>query len=199
LKNSALDGHPIQIVESLQAAGLSGGALTFSRYIYRPQSPFDERETFKVQMREIDVEWLEQEVANLSAGWELALNSTVETDRGRTLHIPMIDFSKSTIDSDDLLLMRRTLGASIAGGLVFFDSGRSFHAYGTKPLEPAEWRKFMGTLLLLNLPGADPLVDSRWVGHRLISGYSALRWSSNTSQYRQIPRRVSTLTAVARQ
>ncbi len=24
--------------------------------------------------------------------WELALNSTVETDQGRTLHIPMIDF-----------------------------------------------------------------------------------------------------------
>jgi hypothetical protein len=36
----------------------------------------------------------------------------------------------------------------------------------------------MGRLLLLNLPEKPCLVDTRWVGHRLIGGYAALRWSA---------------------
>lgn len=188
-----LEGHPIQIVELLQRAASVNSRLSFSRYLYRPQSPFDERETFTVPLSEVDSEWLLSEISALKAGWELALNSIVESERSRRFHIPMIDFAKTYIDTDDLVLMRRILGASLANDLAFFDSGRSFHAYGTRLVEPAEWRRFMGSLLLLNLPQSEPLVDSRWVGHRLVSGYSALRWSSNTQTYLQIPRRVSSI------
>ncbi|MHB1292207.1 MAG: primase 1D-like protein [Sulfuricella sp.] len=37
-----------------------------------------------------------------------------------------------------------------------------------------------------------PTVDPRWVGHRLISGYAALRWTKNTEQYLNTPTLIET-------
>ena len=54
-------------------------------------------------------------------------------------------------------------------------------------VELGEWIKFMGSLLLLNIPGKIKIVDSRWVGHRLLGGYASLRWSNNTRQYKRFP------------
>jgi hypothetical protein len=51
----------------------------------------------------------------------------------------------------------------------------------------------MGSLLLLNKPSGFKLIDERWVGHRIMAGYSALRWSCNTKQYKKMPTQIGYL------
>lgn len=180
------DNHPIQLIGELQERW-SSLTLSFSQYVYRPQSPFDERRVFEQAAAEVTPAWLQTQLQTLPKGWDIALNSRVKDARDRVHHLPMIDFSKRHVTTDDLILMRSILGASLCRTLVFYDSGRSLHAYGLHLLEPREWREFMGRLLLLNLPQLEPLIDTRWVGHRLVSGYCALRWSSNSAQYLRMP------------
>lgn len=182
------ESHPIQLISDLRDR-YGKLTLSFSEYVYRPQSPFDERSVFDVPIDEITIDWLEARKAQLRPQWELALNSRVVDARKRVRHLPMIDFHKPEIVPADLLLMRSLLGAAICGSLTFFDSGRSLHAYGVRLLDPGEWREFMGRLLLLNMPNTTALVDARWVGHRLIAGYCALRWTANSDQYLKVPAR----------
>lgn len=72
--------------------------------------------------------------------------------------------------------------------MIWYESGRSFHGYGTTLISNEEWIQLMGRLLLVNQPQQHPIVDSRWIGHRLIAGYSALRWTKNTDDYIQVPK-----------
>jgi hypothetical protein len=186
LTQETFQDHPIHLVSELGARS-PVLTLSFSQYFYRPQSPFDERRVFEQLAAGITTEWLQDQLEELPEGWDVALNSTVRDGRSRAHHIPMIDFSKPSVGRDDLILMRSILGTSLCRSLVFYNSGRSLHAYSLHLLEPKAWREFMGRLLLLNLPNAEQLVDTRWVGHRLVSGYCALRWSSNSEHYLQMP------------
>lgn len=54
----------------------------------------------------------------------------------------------------------------------------------------SKWNRFLGRLLLMNEPGSPALVDARWIGHRLIGGYAALRWSANSAQHDSVPKRI---------
>lgn len=49
----------------------------------------------------------------------------------------------------------------------------------------------MGHLLLINPRNGAEVVDTRWVGHRLIGGFGSLRWSNNSGQYLGLPTRVA--------
>ena len=161
--------------------------LSFSRYFYRPQSVFDERECFQVAAKEVTAEWVASEVERLPRGWELAMNSSVLDLRGRTRHVGMIDF----IGRPDLNLVtdrvRNLLGGRAAGRITYYDSGRSIHGYVLELLGPAEWHRFLGRVLLMNAPDSVAIVDARWIGHRLLGGYSALRWSANSEYHSQLP------------
>jgi hypothetical protein len=190
LSKDTFHDHPIQLISEIRERWPEA-SLSFSHYFYRPQSPFDERRVFEQKAAEVTPDWLHVQLQKLPDGWDIALNSSVKDARGRLHHLPMIDFTKRLLVSDDLILMRSILGISLYSRFVFFDSGRSLHAYGVQILSPGQWREFMGRLLLLNLPRAEPLIDNRWVGHRLVSGYSALRWSSNASHYVKQPARVN--------
>jgi len=77
--------------------------------------------------------------------------------------------------------------------MEFFSSGRSFHGYSTYLLGPKDWREFNGRLLLVNNNTIGNVIDSRWIGHRMIAGYSSLRWSKNTEIHSQTPTRVNKL------
>jgi hypothetical protein len=69
---------------------------------------------------------------------------------------------------------------------ALFASGRSYHLYLGALFLREEWVKFMGRLLLLNPRRGPLLTDPRWIGHRLMGGYGALRWSANTSPYSKV-------------
>jgi hypothetical protein len=82
------------------------------------------------------------------------------------------------------------LGKHRVAHAYVYSSGRSFHVYYPTLITHDEWVRFMGSALLLNMTHHAPVVDQRWVGHRLIGGYAALRWSCNTKTYRSMPERV---------
>ncbi|NEX60635.1 hypothetical protein G3574_06065 [Noviherbaspirillum sp. 17J57-3] len=99
----------------------------------------------------------------------------------------MIDFSPKALDTSEVMAWAK---AELGVEIKLFSSGRSLHGYGINPLTPEEWIRFMGLLLLANHPSKPTVVDTRWVGHRLLAGYAALRWSRNTSHYLQLPQAV---------
>ncbi len=180
--------HPIRVIDYLRKSYGSELTLSFSEYRYSPQSVFDERYLFEVPIDQVSVEWFSEKLATLQDGWDLALNSVVVDKRDRRQHIPMIDFAKRCVEEADIALMRSIIGNALTSSFLYFDSGRSFHAYGLQLISPGEWREFMAKLLLLNMPAGEHLIDARWVGHRLVAGYGALRWSANSDFYLQVPR-----------
>ncbi|WP_162932148.1 primase 1D-like protein [Solimonas sp. K1W22B-7] len=187
----ARHNHPLEVIREIRRLHGDDLMLTFSRYLYRPQTILDQREVFSVSITEVTGDWFRRQSQQLEHGWELALNSKVRDARRRTNHIPMIDFSPSKINARHFDLMREILGRSVFQTLSLFSSGRSFHGYTSQLLTPSQWQDFMGRLLLLNEPTKEPLVDARWIGHRLISGYAALRWTANSSHYAGAPTRIN--------
>ena len=187
---SSIATHPIVVAGFLRERYGDELTLQFSRYFYRPRSVFDEREVFEVNIWEISDSWLEAQFSSLRPGWELALNSLVISKGGRRLHLPMIDFVGKDLGVVGTPRFTETVGRKLTSEMLYFDSGRSVHAYSITLLTRSNWVKYMGRLLLLNEPGEKPRIDSRWIGHRLHSGYAALRWSKNTNLYTSLPVRI---------
>lgn len=181
------DTHPLMVLERLRHQYGDGASCTFSVYEYKPQMIADKRKTFEVAISEVTLPWVQSTLERLPVGMELALHSCIALDAG-VFHIPMVDFA--TGSRAQLPKLNDFLGRKIAESMLWFDSGRSFHGYGATLVSGTEWRELMGRLLLANKPNMHPLIDPRWVGHRLIAGYSALRWSCNTKHYVQIPQLV---------
>lgn len=184
-----LSQHPVQFI--MQIATKQKCEFTFSKYRYEPDSLVDEREIFQISSAELNAEWLEDVIANLENRQELALHSTVIIANKR-LHIPMIDFAISSSQSDEMYdRLVKFIPKRILTNMVVYDSGRSLHAYSATLLKKQEWIDFMGRLLLVNpKDGNEIIVDSRWIGHRLMGGFSALRWSNNTGLYLAYPSKV---------
>jgi hypothetical protein len=180
------DSHPYRHMIGLLKR-LGDVELEFSSYQYKPQTVFDQRTFLNVSVADFSADWMTNTLSKLREGEELAFHSKIVKSK-RTLHIPMIDFS-CTVDELDLAkaTLRKILPSHIFSGLVYYDSGRSLHAYGSCHLQKNKWVEFMGSLLLANLPDKPQIVDSRWVGHRLLGGFSSLRWSSNSGNYLRIP------------
>lgn len=131
--------------------------------------------------------WLNDQLSRLPEGYELALHSMLK-NKEQEFHIPMVDFSAEIIQKKDVLAWAsRSSGVT----LKLFDSGRSFHGYGVEPMSKDQWVRFMGFLLLANLPNQPQLIDTRWIGHRLLAGYSTLRWSKNSPYYVGLPTVIS--------
>jgi len=186
-----VSAHPILFLYDLLNSLEGSYTFNFSRYFYRPQSPIDEREIIRVGGDEINNDWLTHQVQSLKEGWEIALNSEVIDHRNRTFHIPMIDFSGKDESIFFSGQFRDVLGRRHFENIYVYDSGRSYHSYALMLMGGKAWVEFMGGLLILNLPSKPAVIDSRWVGHRLISGYSALRWSCHSEHYLDYPKFMS--------
>lgn len=130
-------------------------------------------------------DFLDYLLANGPVDHELAFHSTVELDSGDVMHIPMVDMS--TTAKAHLLKLRPFLGHALYDSFSWFSSGRSFHGYGGVLLNKEQWVSLMGALLLSNHKDMKPTVDPRWIGHRLMAGYSALRWTTRTNSYIHTP------------
>lgn len=189
VSNDYLKSHPISFVENLRDKFGSDLILGFSRYKYSPRLRRDERERFKVPIKEITPNWLKHQLLLLQPAQELALESKVTLD-GRTRHIPMLDFRGMT--KGQLSAIMEVFPKEYTEGVYVYLSGRSYHAYFMHLLSTSQWVRFMGSSLLCNTPNDPSVVDQRWIGHRLIGGYAALRWSCNTAHYKSYPRRIDT-------
>lgn len=184
LSKIKINRHPVNFISHLKIP--ENAILTFSDYLYDKQSFRDERSLFDFRKKELNENWFINHILSMDPLYELALHSSFEVD-GEKFHIPMIDFTAKRSEQNSLSALRELSEFWGTDFLIFF-SGRSFHAYGVKPITDIEWVKFMGSLLLLNVRGTtNKLIDTRWVGHRILAGYSALRWSNNTNHYKAFP------------
>lgn len=192
--------HPLEWIRGLigyevQSNHISNNVrLILSKYKYLPQSYQDQRQEFSLPFYELNEFSLFKIISNLSEGEELAFHSQL-VDLGSEYHVPLIDFGVSDrgfINSAPLLEFSQHWNMAFQ----IFNSGRSYHAYGNRLINAKEWIRFMGSLLLLNKPSGFKLIDERWVGHRIMAGYSALRWSNNSSHYKRMPVYVGYLNSV---
>ena len=198
-KGSRSQSPPLGFVEAFCRRHPEIESLEIGVYRYEPQTVSDKRRVVPVPPHEIARRYRKIE-NRLDPGEEIALQSRVSVrakrqgwawpwasrERTEVRHIPMIDFQGDVSEANLEGVAHIALDFRCDEMAVFF-SGRSCHFYGFALLTQDEWIQFMGRILLLNLPGQPAVVDSRWVGHRLIAGYSALRWSRNTRHYKQHP------------
>ena len=185
-----LSDHPIQLTKELIQRYTGELQFQFSKYTYVPQSVVDQRDSFVVKGSNLTDDYLVSTLDSLNKQQELAFHSLVKLPTTKMYHIPMIDFSGNGIQTN-WQLFHSLLPSNILEEFHLYDSGRSFHGYSLHLLSQTEWVKFMAKLLLLNLPNQTPVVDSRWIGHRLTSGFGSLRWSHNTEYYQKMPKKVT--------
>jgi len=177
--------HPYYFIEKLREK--KNVAFQFSKYIYKPDSLFDEREYLDIGSNEFSERKVIQLIESLNSDQELAIHSKLSVN-GRTLHIPMVDFAmEGPLTFDTIYRLKQFLPKNVISNMAFYDSGRSLHAYSTTLISPKEWIEFMGRLLLVNKIDLE-IIDNRWIGHRLLGGYSSLRWSNSSGQYLSEPR-----------
>ncbi len=184
------EDHPIEVVERLAQAYGSDLTLQFGVYVYVPQTLADDRKIHDIHYHRMR-SWFSETSRSLLPSEEIALQSPVRIGRnGTKMHLPMVDFH----DDATLADLKETASRLRDYGLEEFfpyDSGRSFHLYCLPLIEEEELPRFFGRLLLLNEPKRNLTIDSRWIGHRLIAGYAALRWSANTPHYQKKPTRIA--------
>jgi hypothetical protein len=110
----------------------------------------------------------------LNTNEALGLSSIVEISNNQIMHIPLVDFHCPP-NKKNLKFVKAALKEIGEKDGIILNSGRSFHYYGFELKPEKEWKKFLGLCLLLS-----PLVDPRYVAHRLIDGESVLRIYSNS-------------------
>ena len=164
--------------------------FTYSRYqVAAPglQAAAPRSAVLRVPASDVSVNWIADRFAELGPRQEMAWHSWVEC-RGFVFHIPMIDFVGRP-NRPELCHLSRTLSAemSLRNNLVLFDTGRSFHGYFPELIPEQAWPTYLGQLLILNEHDRCPIIDTRWVGHALMRGFAALRWSHNTDRYEAMP------------
>lgn len=179
--------HPSRLLTHFSALLEPPFRFEFSKYIYKPQSTADEREYFSFTPTEA-VDGAASLMNSLRPEQELAFHSRICAE-GEVFHVPMLDLACNVDDHTAEALLAFMARFNIRS-FELYRSGRSGHVYGLELLPDSLLTKFFAHALLLNLPGKPPLVDSRWIGHRLYAGYGSLRWSCNTKQYLQYPHRI---------
>lgn len=175
-----LEHHPFHFL--IKAFANKEVVFTFSKYIYTPDTLFDEREIFELTAQELTIERINLEIASLQSNQELALHSNIRIKKGSrclSYHIPMIDFLIEENLSRDVYFRMKNYIPNVLSSMSFFSSGRSFHGYSSQLLNNKEWHQFMGCLLLVNPINHQGIIDNRWIGHRLVGGFSSLRCISS--------------------
>ena len=183
-----LERHPFAVIRNIKSQFfLDDAEFEYSRYVSGGRGRTISREICKVKGSELSTKWFLKELSLLKAGEELAWHSSVYR-LGARFHIPMVDFQGIYQENKFKPLVQNLL-KRVKGNAYIFDSGRSSHGYMLSLLTEEEWYFYLGLLLLSNpFSSSEPqIVDSRWVGHSLKQGFSALRWSKNTELYLQVP------------
>lgn len=177
--------HPYILIKWLAKKNRDIRFFNFSFYKYKKNTIEDERIYIKLSREQLLNNDFTRLNETLPIDNEIAFHSNLEMDNGSTFHVPLFDMA--TNSRATLEVLKKFLPSEIHKNCFWFDSGRSFHGYSLYPISHENWVKLMGLLLLVNQKDMKPVVDPRWIGHRLIAGYSALRWTKNTDNYLKTP------------
>jgi hypothetical protein len=142
--------------------------------ILHDRAPDEQEISFEKQ--NVSVEWLEGFIARSEPEHAVALSSRVQLTGGYTAHIPMMDF-RCTHSDRNLAVVKRALAAMGQTSGAIARSPRSYHFYGSELLSDAEWTRFLALALLFS-----PIVDVRYVAHRLADGACRLRISQSAKK-----------------
>lgn len=181
--------RPAKYIQRLLAAEPLVREIELSAYTNVPQSLYDVRKSCRLRTQDVSRRFAELS-ASLSAEQEIAFHSRVHVQgpegKLRVRHLPLLDFKTgeqalAEAAAECLVTEYRAPNAA------FFASGHSYHLYLNVLLSEKQWTRFMGRVLLFNPREGEAIVDARWIGHRLMEGFGALRWSSNGGAYSAPP------------
>ncbi len=169
--------------------------LTFEVCVYEPHRKYEKPKQF---MHRIAASDFEKEVnflnATCHANYEIALSSRVffRSDINTATHIPMIDTKghhRTGLNNIELYLLNQIPELQ---QLVWFKSGRSFHAYSTNLMDTGLWYVFMAKLIMLCAKNSGALQpDQKWLAHRQADSFACLRLTNRTGKFRQTPTLIS--------
>lgn len=132
---------------------------------------------FYLKREEITLDNINKIIGALNKETVLGIASKVKLNSQESIvHIPLMDF-KCEISSQNLDKIKEFLRKVDQEGVIL-ETKRSYHFYGFKLITTEEWYRFLGRCLLFS-----DFTDSRYVGHRLIAGFSVLRISENITRY----------------
>jgi len=129
--------------------------------------------TLTVDLPSLNIRSIQDKIDNLDTNFLLGVCSRCQLADGSIAHIPMMDFRCQSTDENLRKVQTTIRGIGQSKGYIL-ESGRSYHFYGLDLLDEKSWLKFMARCLLLS-----PLVDSRYIAHRLIDEMCVLRLSTS--------------------
>ncbi len=129
------------------------------------------RKWHRLRRSELARDRIRERVDKLPESRALAVTSRVSLRDHTKRHIPMVDFRCDPEITCPQKISEWMREIDPCGGVILRTTN-SFHYYGKSLLTDRQWVNFIGHCLLLV-----PDVDVRYLGHRLIEGWSALRIS----------------------
>jgi hypothetical protein len=175
--------HPIALIKHYAKILHREAECEFAHYLYEKQSTVDKRTIVRCKINEAEDFFLNDSLMSISKNYDIALQSRVYI-KNDIYHIPMCDFTGDINDEKMLIVFDSLKPLDICDVVVYF-SGNSYHGYGLTLIKDSDYYNYLGRLLLCNLPRKSKIIDDRWVGHRLISGYLSLRLTYNQQKYRK--------------
>jgi hypothetical protein len=159
--------------DSVLSMALHKGELgaQFVRLAMMHDAAPDERE-FRLTRREWDDGKFDAIDEFLPDGYGVAISSRLELSGQGEAHLPMLDFRCPHSDAAVALLRGLFQELKQERG-VLVKSRRSYHYYGLNIVSKAGLTEFLARALL-----ASPVVDSRYIGHRMLDGACRLRISA---------------------
>lgn len=122
-----------------------------------------------VLQSELTAERIDSIERDLKEGFVLALASRVQLQSGGFAHIPMMDF-RCDPSPQNAAFVKRALRAMGQDAGILVDSVRSYHFYGVRLMTQDAWLQFLAMGILFT-----PIVDARYIAHRLADGACRLR------------------------
>ncbi len=119
--------------------------------------------------KEIEEGALESLLATTNPTTGVALSSEVICKSGAHAHIPLLDFHCPSTGSN-LAVIQQVASILLPDGFIILESGKSFHAYGTRLYSPDQFRELLARSLFFC-----PIIDRAYIAHQLLEGHAGLR------------------------
>jgi len=162
--------YGIPFWDAILAISMHGGDVP-DRYvelaILHDKSP--DEHSIAMPRQEVTARRIADLARDLRFGFVLAISSKVILKDGELAHIPLLDFRCLPSPRNQQIVKKALKTMGQEAGLIV-ESGRSYHFYGVRLLSPEAWIQFLAMGILFS-----PIVDARYIAHRLADGACRLR------------------------
>jgi hypothetical protein len=178
--------HPIELLSHYATQVAAGSEFEFGLYTHRPGLVRDAREVIRIAGASAR-SWFFRELPSAEqTSREIALQSRVYSTDGTVRHIPMCDLT-GIREVGEIRKVCNAMALFGSAHCYVFNSGKSYHVYGASLVASESFVPLAAALLLVNQSRRRPLVDDRWIAHRLLAGYYSLRLTRVNKPYHRGP------------